>query len=241
MTTKPTSIRDEITSISSKIPASKPNQLLQDSVYDIDGLKTDFPTATELQKFVFDTTGISLNLKGRKNDVKYSVALAALTGNPVPSEFLTDNNPYVDKNDLVPVDEIGSPPPRSLDLPAANTLVSHFSSSMVPHPDPECAAGDQKCDIVFRKYSNNVISYEIIGPVNRIEIGSKIDKYGRTRPERIGWIDPRTGEQVLRTATGEYTKFGRGLKLFLEGRSLWYWVDRDFYAVEQEKIINPWS
>jgi hypothetical protein len=40
---------------------------------------------------------------------------------------------------------------------------------------------------------------------------------------------------------GEYSKEGRGLKVFLEGRGLWKWVDRDFQALEAEKVINPWA
>ena len=39
--------------------------------FDMEGLMTDFPNATELQKFVYDQTGIVLNLKGRANRIKY--------------------------------------------------------------------------------------------------------------------------------------------------------------------------
>ena len=48
--------------------------------FDLDGLMSDFPTAGELQKFVFDQTGITLNLKGRANKVKYQIALDCLNG-----------------------------------------------------------------------------------------------------------------------------------------------------------------
>jgi hypothetical protein len=220
---------------------SKVEKVAETSAYDIDGLKQDFPTAGELQKFVFDTVGISLNLKGRKNDVKYRVALDALNGNPVPDEFLTTDHPYIDKSDLIPVDDIKVLPERSKELPPQEDMLSHFSTSMVPHPDPAERAGDLKCDVTFRKYSSGLITYEILGPLEQRPIGSKVDKFGRTRPEKIGWCDPRTEERVLRNSLGEYSKEGRGLKVFLEGRQLWKWVDRDFQALEAEKVINPWA
>jgi hypothetical protein len=46
-------------------------QSIEESFYDIDGLMTDFPTARELERFVFDETGHVLNLKGRANKMKY--------------------------------------------------------------------------------------------------------------------------------------------------------------------------
>ena len=54
--------------------------------FDLEGLKTDFPTATELEKFVYDQTDVILNLKGRSNEMKYKVALAVLNGEEVDPE-----------------------------------------------------------------------------------------------------------------------------------------------------------
>lgn len=232
-------IKEDITA-SAKTAQSITEQIISESAYDIDGLKQDFPTAGELQKFVFDTVGISLNLRGRKNDLKYRIALDALQGNPVSPEFLTTDHPYIDKSDLIPVDEIRTLPQRSSALPDPSEMLSHFSTSMVPHPDPAERAGDLKCDVTFRKYKNGVITYEILGPLEQRPIGSKVDKFGRTRPEKIGWCDPRTEERILRTPQGEYSREGRGLKVFLEGRGLWRWVDRDFAAIEAERVLNPW-
>ena len=42
-------------------------ELNEEPLYDLEGLMTDFPTAKELEKFVFDQTGIVLNIKGRSN------------------------------------------------------------------------------------------------------------------------------------------------------------------------------
>ena len=51
-----------------------------DRDFDIEGLMTDFPTAKDLERFVFDETGIVLNLKGRANKMKYQVAMDVLNG-----------------------------------------------------------------------------------------------------------------------------------------------------------------
>jgi hypothetical protein len=55
--------------------------------YDIDGLMTDFPTATALERFVYDETGAVLNLKGRANKLKYQVAMDVLNGLQVDAKF----------------------------------------------------------------------------------------------------------------------------------------------------------
>ena len=46
--------------------------------FDLEGLMTDFPTARDLERFVFDETGVVLNLKGRANKLKYQIAMDAL-------------------------------------------------------------------------------------------------------------------------------------------------------------------
>ena len=49
---------------------------------------TDFPTAKELERFVYDETGIVLNLKGRANKLKYQVAMDVLNGVEVDQKFI---------------------------------------------------------------------------------------------------------------------------------------------------------
>jgi hypothetical protein len=83
-----------------------------DHQYDLEGLMTDFPTAKELERFVFDETGMVLNLKGRANKLKYQVAMDVLNGVEVDPIFIGNENPYIEKSEMVPVDPIKDPPPR---------------------------------------------------------------------------------------------------------------------------------
>ena len=69
------------------------------ATYDIDALKADLPTAKELAQFVYDKTGIALDLVGKPKEDQYQVAKNALEGKKIPSDFLTDENPYVEKKD----------------------------------------------------------------------------------------------------------------------------------------------
>ena len=82
--------------------------------FDIDGLMTDFPTATELERFVFDQTGAVLNLKGRANKLKYQVAMDVLNGTPVEPKYIGEGNPYLDKADLVPEEPHKTLPHKTL-------------------------------------------------------------------------------------------------------------------------------
>ena len=65
--------------------------------YDLEGLMTDFPTAKELERFVFDETGTVLSLKGRANKLKYQVAMDVLNGVEVDPAYLGRDNPYLEK------------------------------------------------------------------------------------------------------------------------------------------------
>ena len=56
----------------------------------------------ELERFVYDQTGIVLNLKGRSNKFKYQTAMDVLNGKTPDSALLGSENPYLDKNDIVP-------------------------------------------------------------------------------------------------------------------------------------------
>lgn len=215
--------------------------------FDIEGLMTDFPTATELQKFVYDQTGIVLNLKGRANKIKYQIAMDCLNGIIPPTEVLGSENPYVDKNELVPTDPLKDNFPRDPSINLAGPEVTRFSTNAFPHPDPEWKAQDQKCQVVFRKYANNMITYEILGPIAQRAIGQKINKYGNKQPERITWIDPRTGEQVVRRGDGSLTPLGTRLQAFMKRQRVnksnqWdTWIDREFVVADNLISDNPWN
>jgi len=218
-----------------------------DSGFDMEGLMTDFPTAGELQKFVYDQTGIVLNLKGRSNRMKYQIALDTLNGITPPKEFVGTENPYLDRNEIVPEDPLPLPPANDPELKNAGDLVTRFGTNTFPHPDPEWKAQDIKANVVFRKYSSGIITYEILGPIAKKAVGTKINKFGAKQPERITWIDPRTGEQVIRRSNGTYTPLGTRLRAFMQRQRVnksnqWdIWVDRDFIANDQIITDNPWA
>jgi hypothetical protein len=218
-----------------------------DSQYDMEGLMTDFPTATELQKFVYDTTGVVLSLKGRANKVKFQVALDVLNGEIPAAEFLGKDNPYMDRNEHIPEETLRVLPPHDKRLDEAGGLVTRFGTKTFPHPNQEWAASDQKCDVVFRKYANGIITYEILGPIAKRAVGSKINKFGVKQPERIEWIDPRTGEVIIVDENNKVTPLGSRLKGFMTKQrvnksNMWdIWIDRDFVFSTVDSIDNPWG
>lgn len=215
--------------------------------YDIDGLMTDFPTARDLERFVFDETGIVLNLKGRANKLKYQVAMDVLNGQPIDEKFIGNDNPYIDKADLVPVDPIREKPARSPTLPDRAQVQNSFYSPVVPHPDTNMRAQDKRVHMVFRKYNNGMISYEVLGPIEPVPWGEKIDKYGRTRPEVIKMIDPRTGEQLVQREDGTLTPQGKKLRAMMQTfrvnkSNQWdVWIDREFASINDAVAHNPWD
>lgn len=214
------------------------------ATYDIDALKADLPTAKELAQFVFDKTNgaISLDLIGKPKEDQYQVAKNALEGKKVPSEFLTGENPYVDKKDEIPVDPLRELPPRDPNLPSPDAQVFYFGATNMPHPlDPQ---SDKKVYIDFRKYENGMITYTITGPVEQVAVGEKKNRYGQTVPEKYSWIDPRTPEMVLRNPDGTFTKEGRGLHTYCvgeKGGGIWTMIDRDMVTVTEKNIANPWA
>lgn len=216
--------------------------------FDLEGLKSDFPTAKELEQFVYDRTNVTLNLKGRANDLKYTIALAVLNGEEIDPKYMSGENPYVDKTELIPEDPLKPVPHRDDRLPPVNELQHIFHSRIVPHPDYDMRALDAKVTVCFRKYNNGVISYEIMGPIEKHAVGEKLDKWGRSRPEKIVWNDPRTGEQMLRDKDGTYTKRGQALKTLMEsykvnknGTQWSVWIDKDFTIFRGDAIENPWT
>jgi len=215
--------------------------------FDIDGLMTDFPTAKELERFVFDETGIVLNLKGRANKLKYQTAMDVLNGVEVDVKFVGGDNPYIDRTELVPVEDLKPVPAKDTQLPDLDQVQNLFVSNGIPHPDFESRMQDKKVSVIFRKYKTGQISYEILGPVDQRAHGVKLDKYGRERPEIIKWVDPRTGEQTVMREDGSLTPQGRKLRAMMQTFRVnksnhWdTWIDREFASLSDAVVSNPWD
>ena len=215
--------------------------------FSLAGLKADFTTANDLQQFVFDETQVSLKLKGIDPELKYEIALKVLNNEDVDPVYITGANPYMDNKELIPEDPIRSIPKRDSRLPNEAPM-NIFHDMTVPHPETDMRAQDAKVRVCFRKYPDGSISYEIEGPLEKHAVGEKLDKYGRSRPEKYSWIDPRTGEQAVRLANGQYTKMGQRLRTLMESRkinrnaSFWStWIDRNFTDFQQDAVDNPWN
>jgi hypothetical protein len=212
------------------------------ATYDIESLKADLPTAKELAQFVYDKTNVSLDLIGKPKEEQYTVAKNVLEGKKIPSEYLTDQNPWVDKKDTIPEDPLPKLPKRNIDLPEPEAQVHYFGATNMPHPlDPQ---SDKKVYIDFRKYENGLITYQITGPVEQIPVGEKTNKYGQKVPEKYSWIDPRTEERIMRNPDGTYTKEGRGVHTFLigeKGGGIWNLIDRDIVSISSKNIADPWA
>jgi hypothetical protein len=212
------------------------------ATYDIGALKADLPTAKELAQFVYDKTQIALDLVGKPKDAQYVAAKAALEGKEVPKEFLTDQNPYIDRKELIPHDEIKPDPGRDKDCPAEESRVHYYLATNMPHPfDPQ---SDKKVHIDFWKYENGVVTYKINGPLEEVAVGSRINKFGQPQPEKFSWIDPRTPETVLMRADGTFTAKGRGLHTFCiseKGAGTWPLIDKDIVSIDSKNITDPWA
>ena len=232
----------EVSSVEDLKPNRQPSRK-----FSMAGLKGDFPTAKELEQFVFDETHVSLKLKGIDPETKYEIALAVLNGDEVDPAYITGANPYLDNTELIPEDPIRPIPARDPLLPKGEPMTV-FHDFNVPHPDGDMRALDSKVVCQFKTYEDGTISYEIMGPLEKHEVGQKLDKYGRNRPEKFVWIDPRSGEQAIRYANGQYTKMGQRLRTLMESKrvnrtqSFWsVWIDRDFTQFNQSSVENPWN
>jgi len=142
---------------------------------------------------------------------------------------------------LIPADEKKVLPPRSKDLPDLESQVHFFGATNMPHPlDPQ---SDKKVQINFRKYDNNVITFQVMGPLEQVAIGERINKFGQKQPEKYSWIDPRTEELVLRRADGTFTEKGRGMYAYCigeKGGGIWSLIDRELLNIVQKNVTNPW-
>ena len=212
------------------------------ATYDIEALKQDLPTAKDLAQFVNDKTGLALDLIGKPKEDQYQVAKRALEGKNVPQEYLGEDNPYVDKKDLIPEDPMPPVPEREKDLPDINSRVHFFGATNMPHPlDPQ---SDRKVHINFWKYDNGAITFQIAGPLEKQAVGSRINKYGQTVPEKYSWLDPRTGEMLMRRPDGTFTEKGRGLYTYCigeKGAGIWTLIDREQVSISQKNIADPWA
>jgi hypothetical protein len=215
--------------------------------FDLEGLMSDFPTATDLERFVFDQTGVVLNLKGRANKLKYQVAMEVLNGQDTDPKYIGSGNPYLDKTEMVPEEPMKTLPPRSAEIPPMADIQNEFYTAFVPHSDEQYRAQGRKMHCTFRKYKNGCITYEVLGPIEPKPHGEKIDKFGRIRPEIIKWVDPRTGEQIVQRDDGTLTPIGRRLRAMMQtfkfnDSNQWIkYVDRDFISLDQRAAENPWD
>jgi len=240
---------EEVHEVAEAIAAAMPQvpKSISNAEYDMEGLMTDFPTAKELERFVFDETGIVLNLKGRANKLKYQVAMDVLNGAEVDAKFIGNENPYIDRTELVPVEELKDAPPRDKNLPDRSQVQNLFVSNQIPHTDFESRMQDKKVSVIFRKYNTGEISYEILGPVDQRPHGMKLDKYGRERPEVIKWVDPRSGEQTVVRNDGTLTPQGRKLRALMQSfkvnnSNYWdVWIDREFINLSANIESNVWD
>ncbi len=212
------------------------------ATYDIEALKADLPNAKELAQFVYDKTGVALDLIGKPKEEQYQVAKRALEGKNVPQGLVSGDNPYVDKKDLIPEDPMPPVPPREKDLPSEESRVHFFGATNMPHPlDPQ---SDRKVHISFWKYDNGMITFQVVGPLEKQAVGTRVNKYGQTVPEKYTWLDPRTGEKVLRRADGTFSKEGRGLYTYCvgeKGAGIWTLIDREQVSISQKNIADPWA
>jgi len=212
------------------------------ATYDIEALKADLPTAKDLAQFVYDKTQIAIDLVGKPKEEQYIVAKNALEGKKIPLEYQTDENPYIDRKELIPVDEMKKIPDRPTDLPPESSRVHFFGATNMPHPlDPQ---SDRKVMINFWKYDNGMITYQVSGPIEQIAIGSRINKFGQTQPEKYSWLDPRTEEILLKRQDGSFTEKGRGIYSYCigeKGAGIWPLIDKDVITFTEKNIANPWA
>lgn len=212
------------------------------ATYDIDALKADLPTAKELAQFVYDKTQIALDLIGKPKEDQYAVAKNALEGKKIPADYMTEVNPYIDKKELIPEDDLAPMPARPSDLPDQSSQIHYFGATNMPHPaNPQ---SDEKVAIDFRKYDNGAVTFQIVGPVYKVAVGERLNKFGQRVPEKYTWNDPRTPETLLRRPDGTFTERGRGLYQYCSGEKgagIWSLIDRDLTSISSKNVVDPWA
>ena len=121
-----------------------PPKAIDSAGYDLEGLQNDFPTAKDLERFVYDETGIVLNLKGRANKLKYQIAMDALNGVEISESYKGSDNPYIERSEMIPTDPMKEVPARDKSLPPRSEQQNAFYCPIIPHPDDEARAQDNK-------------------------------------------------------------------------------------------------
>ena len=127
-------------------------------------------------------------------------------------------------------------------LPPEDSQIHFFGATNMPHPlDPQ---SDRKVGINFKKYFDGTITYQVMGPLEQVAVGSRINKFGQNVPEKYTWLDPRTEELVMRNPNGTFTKAGQGLYTYLvgeKGAGIWPLIDRDIVSATSKNIADPWE
>jgi hypothetical protein len=212
------------------------------ATYDIEALKEDLPTAKDLAQFVYDKTQIALDLIGKPKEDQYQVAKNALEGKKIPQDYVTDVNPYIDRKELIPEDELPPIPARPDDLPSTDSQIHYFGATNMPHPtNPQ---SDEKVAIDFRKYDNGTVTFQIVGPVYQKAVGERLNKFGQRVPEKYTWDDPRTAETLMKRPDGTFTERGRKLFQYCAGEKgggIWNLIDRDLTSISSKNVIDPWA
>lgn len=214
------------------------------ATYDIAALKADLPTAKELAQFVYDKVHVNLDFIGKPKEDQYKVAKVVLEGGKFPSEYASEVNPYLDKKELIPVDQIKSLPERNKNLPPVESRIHFFGATNMPHPSPSEQGSNKTVHISFYKYDNGMLTFQIMGPIEQIAIGKRVNKFGQEVPESYSWIDPRTAEEVLRRPDGSYTEQGRKLYAYCvgeKGSGIWPLIDKEILDTIAKNITNPWA
>ena len=123
-----------------------------------------------------------------------------------------------------------------------DSQIHFFGATNMPHPlDPQ---SDRKVGINFKKYFDGTITYQVMGPLEQVAVGSRINKFGQNVPEKYTWLDPRTEELVMRNPNGTFTKAGQGLYTYLvgeKGAGIWPLIDRDIVSATSKNIADPWA
>jgi len=55
------------------------------------------------------------------------------------------------------------------------------------------------------------------------------------------YIDPRTGEQLMKDRDGSYSEIGNRLRGLLQKQRVYHWVDRDVLVVENNAPGSLWD
>lgn len=177
-------------------------------LFDLEGITADFPNTNELVKFVFQETGYNLKIQGRKREFAYGLALATLNGVVPDAKYTDDDNPFVNKENIIPTEDKRELAPKDPNIPDESLARPFHDKLSNTHPlaDPR-----DKMNVVFRNYPNGLTTFEIEGPIvyiNSVEVTK--NSFGQTVPAYIRCIDPRMEERII-AENGRLNELGRYL------------------------------